>query len=68
MKVTDEMVRRFLGWKLPATFSPDNGVTFSPPKNPQLCPVGTNLLTDPEARAMLEHVLADSPESRAEKP
>jgi hypothetical protein len=67
MKVTDEMVTRFLGWKLPQTFSPDNGITFKPPQNPILWPVGTNLLTDPEARAMLEHVLGDSSGNGSEK-
>ena len=61
MKVTEEMVTRFLGWKLPQTFAPDGGVTFKPPENPHLWPVGTNILTATEARAMLEHVLADAP-------
>lgn len=62
--VTDEMVTRFLGWKLPADFSPDAGITFkrvyneqSPfgPQNHE--PTGTNLLSGEQARAMLEHVL-----------
>jgi hypothetical protein len=57
MKVTEEMVTRFLGWRLPSDFSPDAGVNFTPPNNPHWWPVGTNLLTAAQARAMLEHVL-----------
>lgn len=64
MKVTDEMVNRFLSWKLPDDFAPDAGITFkrvyneiSPfgPSNHE--PVGTNLFTADQARKMLEHVL-----------
>ena len=58
MKVTDEMVTRFLGWKLPQDFNPDGGVTFTPINHPACWPIGTNLLTAVQARAMLEHVLA----------
>lgn len=58
MKVTEEMVTRFLQWKLPRSFRPDGGISFVPSDNPLLWPTGTNLLNDPEARAMLEHVLA----------
>lgn len=57
----DAMVSRFLGWKLPKTFSPDCWISFSLPKEnyekPGFWPVGTNLLNADEARAMLEHVL-----------
>ena len=69
MKVTDEMVTRFLGWKLPEDFQPDCGISFTPHFNvewnakqgkpPQRHePVGTNLFTATQAKAMLEHVLA----------
>lgn len=70
MKVTDEMVNRFLCWKLPENFSPDGGITFEPignknHSNPEFRfkrePVGTNLLDAGQARAMLEHVLGDEP-------
>lgn len=67
MKVTDEMVNRFLCWTLPPTFAPDGGVKFSPP-GPDArgyvasWPSGTNLFTYEQARAMLEHVLATTPE------
>lgn len=52
----DQLVDRFLGWKLPEDFSPDCGITFKPILNS--APVGTNLLTAAQAKAMLEHVLA----------
>jgi hypothetical protein len=69
MKVTDEMVNRFLGWRLPLDFAPDAGVTFNrtmangAPRPEAWWPVGTNLLTFDQARAMLEHVLATSGEA-----
>lgn len=74
MQVTDEMVSRFLAWELPADFAPDGGVTFAREFNmagvlvdranmaPHFWPVGTNLLTAEQARAMLEHVLGGLPE------
>lgn len=59
IQVTDAMVSRFLGWKLPEHFAPDCGVTFYPSvaRTIQSWPTGTNLLTADQARAMLEHVL-----------
>lgn len=62
MNVTDDMVNRFLAWKLPSDFDPDCGISFDGRKpnvwNPSpTWPVGTNLLTFGQARAMLEHVL-----------
>jgi len=56
--VTDTMVDRFLSWKLPENFSPDCGITFTPINHPNSWPIGTNLLTADQARAMLEYVLA----------
>jgi hypothetical protein len=65
-KQMDAMVNRFLGWKLPQTFSPDAGVSFTPTgymmsREERFAkgwwPTGTNLLTADEARAMLEYVL-----------
>lgn len=50
-----EMVNRFLGWKLPRNFSPDNGIWFDRPDNQQFWPIGTNLFTADEATAMFEH-------------
>ena len=79
MKVTNEMVDRFLSWKLPQSFGPDGGITFTKTHNTYIdgqfvkdvprkqddpsWPVGTNLFTADEARAMLEHALADAPAS-----
>ena len=65
MPVTDEMVSRFLGWKLPSDFCPDAGISFkaefneSTPYPMRHEPTGTNLLTYDQARAMLVHVLAE---------
>jgi hypothetical protein len=58
-KQMDAMVNRFLGWKLPETFGPDCYVSFDKAKAQAKhgWPVGTNLLTADEARAMLEYVL-----------
>jgi hypothetical protein len=51
------MVNRFLGWKLPQDFAPDAGISFTPVSWPLGWPVGTNLLSANQARAMFEHVL-----------
>lgn len=56
-KITDEMVSRFLGWKLPQHFYPDCYITFDREKASNgSWPIGTNLLTAEQARKMLEHV------------
>ena len=63
MQVTDKMVSRFLMWRLPDDFMPDCGIhfeVFHPNGKTRFEPVGTNLLTAEQARAMLEHVLAES--------
>ena len=69
MKVTDEMVNRFLMWKFPEDFHPDGGILFkreSDYEHPEFgrtkfAPTGTNLLDAQQARAMLEHVLHVEP-------
>lgn len=53
----DAMVSRFLSWALPADFHPDGGVSFQPSPHPHAWPVGTNLLTASQAKAMFEHCL-----------
>lgn len=66
--VTDEMVNRFLGWKLPQHFYPDNHISFDREKASQLphsWPLGTNLLTAEQARSMLEHVIGVIPKHEA---
>lgn len=67
--VTDEMVTRFLSWRLPENFHPDNGITFkreSDYEHPEFGrtkyePTGTNLFNAEQARAMLEHVIDSTP-------
>jgi hypothetical protein len=67
-KQIDEMVDRFLRWELPADFRPDGGIKFTPPheiyslvENPDdLWPVGTNLFTADQAKAMIKHMLGQS--------
>lgn len=59
-------VDRFLSWPLPQGFSPDCGISFDGRKpdqwNPvRQWPVGTNLFTADEARAMFEYCLAAAP-------
>lgn len=69
-------VDRFLGWPLPQDFAPDGGITFDrkvrtaegekdrAEMRPAWWPVGTNLLTADQARAMLAHVLGLSAEQQ----
>lgn len=63
--VTDAMVDRFLGWRLPDDFSPDGGVTFNPVQYGTVTawPSGTNLFNATQARAMLEFVHANPPQA-----
>lgn len=65
MSNIDKMVNRFLGWQLPKDFYPDAGISFKPTKpdgyGTHWWPVGTNLLTADQAKAMFEHCLADEP-------
>lgn len=64
--IIKEMVNRFLGWKLPKDFYPDCGISFTPESDydhPQFGrykfePIGTNLFTAGQARAMFMHCLA----------
>ena len=57
------MVDRFLQWKLPKTFSPDNGISFNPVGNPDTDhtytrePVGTNLLDYTQATEMVRFMV-----------
>jgi hypothetical protein len=64
MKVTDEMVNRFLTWPLPKSVDSDVCVTKDYGQRSGIINVspnrtGTNLLTADEARQMLEHVLGE---------
>lgn len=67
--MTDEqikhMVNRFLGWKLPANFSPDGGISVKRPNyapNVAWEPSGTNLLNADQADAMVRHLLDGLPQ------
>lgn len=53
--LVDSMVNRFLGWRLPKGFCPDNGITFHPPAFPGGWPIGTNLLSADQAKEMFIH-------------
>lgn len=69
--MTDEqiehMTQRFLGWKLPENFNPDDGITFTPVKNEGTAhefrhrPIGTNLFDYTQAKAMVRHMLEGLP-------
>lgn len=66
------MVDRFLMWRLPDDFSPDNGISFDPiaGKGTEYAserkPVGTNLLTATQAEAMVRHMLEGLPDETVE--
>ena len=73
--ITDEMVTRFLSWRLPDSFSPDCGISFkrtynegSPFGTSTYEPTGTNLLSADQARVMLEYVLAAPSHSAPSEP
>ena len=57
------MVHRFLGWRLPESFKPDAGITYTPPHG---CwsspPSGTNLLDATQADAMVRYMVEGVPE------
>jgi hypothetical protein len=62
------MVDRFLGWKLPENFNPDNGISFDAdaakklhPQNHRHEPVGTNLLDAQQAEAMIRYLVEGLP-------
>ena len=56
-----EMVDRFLGWELPRDFNPDGGISFVHEKDARgfepSWPIGTNLFTADQAKAMIKHML-----------
>lgn len=67
-ELVEKMVDRFLGWKLPEGFSPDAGISFKPEYNVEYMakqgkppcrhkPIGTNLFSAIEAKAMIEYLL-----------
>jgi len=69
------MTQRFLMWRLPENFHPDNGISFKPTFNdspeamrmlgltePMKCnPTGTNLFDATQAEAMVRHMIEELP-------
>lgn len=54
----DALTDAFLGWELPEDFMPDGGVDFPAPPIGMPWPVGTNLFTHTQAKAMFEYCLS----------
>lgn len=67
------MAERFLGWKLPADFSPDAGISFDPifnkgsPYEARHNPTGTNLFNYDQAMAMVRHMIEGSAQASSER-
>lgn len=66
------IVERFLSWRLPEDFQPDNGIKFYPVYNVEHMasqgkppmrhePTGTNLFSYDQAEAMIRHILGMDP-------
>ncbi len=61
------MVDRFLGWKLPENFAPDDGISFEPiagkdgPHPFRRTPSGTNLFDAAQADAMIRYLIEGLP-------
>ena len=54
------MVERFLGWRLPKDFNPDNGISAQRPNyhpTVEWAPVGTNLLDAVQAEEMVRYMV-----------
>jgi len=74
--MTDEQIKhmanRFLSWRLPDDFSPDNGISFDPVASKgtkyetRRQPVGTNLFTATQAEAMARFLVEDMPNPHEE--
>lgn len=66
------MVNRFLGWRLPETFSPDAGISFKAEFNEHTQwpmrhePIGTNLFDYEEAEAMVRHMVEGMPQDNGQ--
>jgi hypothetical protein len=67
------MVDRFLGWKLPENFRPDDGISFEPLFNVEYMaaqgkppmrrtPSGTNLFDATQAEAMVRYMVEGLPD------
>ena len=62
------MTERFLTWKLPRNFNPDDGISFEPIANKgtrsefRREPADTNLMGYSDAREMVMHMIEGLPE------
>lgn len=67
----NQMVNRFLGWKLPENFMPDGSISFEPELNKEYLakqgkppmrnePSGTNLFDAIQAKEMIRYILGSS--------
>jgi hypothetical protein len=67
------MVQRFLQWRLPENFNPDDGISFEPEFNVEYMakqgkppmrrsPQGTNLFCASQAEAMVRHMIEGLPD------
>ncbi len=56
----DEMVNKFLCWKLPEDFHPDSGISFEKKHGHETphWPTGTNILTAEQAKEMFKHCIS----------
>jgi hypothetical protein len=60
------MVNRFLGWRLPKPWSPDNGISYKRPNYMHApadhdWPTGTNLFDATQANAMVRYMIEGLP-------
>lgn len=55
------MVDRFLGWRLPKPWQPDNGISYAPAPADHGWPTGTNLFDADQATAMVRYIIEDAP-------
>ena len=77
MMITEDqikhMVERFLGWRLPANFSPDAGISFKAAFNENTLwpmkhePSGTNLLDATQADTMVRYMVEGMPDTNADR-
>lgn len=64
------MVNRFLMWRLPKPWHPDNGISyqrpnFAHPPSEHDWPTGTNLFDANQAEAMVRHMIEGMPQPDA---
>ena len=68
------MVDRFLGWRLPENFSPDDGISFDPiinkghPFQRRRTPTGTNLFDADQANTMVRYMVDGLPVHPLDQP